>query len=180
MHTMPVDLSSMVEHIAGEIRKEHPESHTEFLIEPGLSAPCDTGLIGVALTNLLENAWKFSSQTPSPRVQFGSMSMDGERVLFVKDNGAGFDPAYMSKLFSPFQRLHRQEEFPGTGIGLATVSRIVHRHGGWIKAESEVGQGAIFFFTISNALSHHLPEDPKPPLPRLESPSSASSQSTAT
>jgi signal transduction histidine kinase len=193
MHTTPVDLSDMANHIAEELRKEHPDSVTTFLIEPGISACADTGLAEVALHNLMENAWKFSSQTPAPCVEFGATTLSGEQVLFVKDNGAGFDPAYMSKLFTPFQRLHRQEEFPGTGIGLATVSRIVHRHGGWIRAESQPGKGATFFFTLptsatsivsppkfSATLPRHLPEEPKPPVPRAESPSSASTQSTLT
>jgi signal transduction histidine kinase len=193
MHTARVDLSAIADHIAGELSKEHPNSLTRFIIEPGITACADTGLAGVVLHNLLENAWKFSSQTPGPCVEFGAATVDGEQVLFVKDNGAGFDPAYMSKLFTPFQRLHRQEEFPGTGIGLATVSRIVHRHGGWIRAESQLGKGATFFFTLPTSatfgaaplkpaatLPRHLPEDPKPPIPRAESPNSASTQSTLT
>jgi hypothetical protein len=184
MHTSQVDLSGLVATIAGEFANDHPESNTKFLIEPGLTACADSGLIEVVLHNLLENAWKFSSHMSAPCVEFGSTSMNEERVLFVKDNGAGFDPAYKSKLFTPFQRLHRQEEFPGTGIGLATVSRIVHRHGGWISAESPPGKGAPFFFTLNtepaSTEKHYLPDDPKPPAPRTESPSSASTQSTLT
>jgi signal transduction histidine kinase len=144
-----VDLSALAIRIAGSLRNDHPESKVHFVIEPGITASCDSHLVEVALGNLLENAWKFSSRAPEACVEFGSTSINGERVLFVRDNGAGFDPAYKSKLFAPFQRLHRQEEFPGTGIGLATVSRIVHRHGGWITAESQPGKGATFFFTLA-------------------------------
>ena len=187
MHTSQVDLSALVANIACELTNDHPESNIKFKIEPGLTACADSGLIEVVLHNLLENAWKFSSHMAAPCVEFGSASMNGERVLFVKDNGAGFDPAYKSKLFTPFQRLHRQEEFPGTGIGLATVSRIVHRHGGWISAESQPGKGATFFFTINSETANpeienrrHLPEEPNPPTPRTESPSSSSTQSTLT
>lgn len=147
----PVDLSSLATHIANSLRSEHPESKAQFIIEPGITVACDSRLVEVVLQNLVENAWKFSSQAADPCIEFGSTTMSGERVLFVRDNGAGFDPAYKSKLFAPFQRLHRQEEFPGTGIGLATVSRIVHRHGGWIAAESQPGKGATFFFTLASS-----------------------------
>jgi signal transduction histidine kinase len=147
----PVDLSNLAARITAALRNDHPESQVHFVIEPGITAICDTHLVEVVLQNLLENACKFSSRTPEPCVEFGSTFIHGERVLFVRDNGAGFDPAYKSKLFAPFQRLHRQEEFPGSGIGLATVSRIVHRHGGWITAESLPGKGATFFFTLASA-----------------------------
>jgi signal transduction histidine kinase len=191
MNASLVDLSGVATRIADELHKEHPESRTEFIIQPGLNADCDSSLVDVVLHNLLENAWKFSAQSAAPRVEFGATSMTGEQVLFVKDNGAGFDPAYKEKLFTPFQRLHRQEEFPGTGIGLATVSRIVHRHGGWITAESHPGKGATFFFTLAasavktagnppGSRTLYLPEEPKPPEPRSEVPSSPSSQATAT
>jgi signal transduction histidine kinase len=187
MHTGPVGLSSVATRIAEDLRRDHPETGTEFIIEPGIDAIGDAGLIEIVMRNLLENAWKFSSQTASPCVEFGGTSISGERVLFVRDNGAGFDPAYKSKLFTPFQRLHRQEEFPGTGIGLATVSRIIHRHGGWISAESQLGKGATFFFTlvhapVNNSDGHavYLPEEPNPPAPRLEEPNSSSTQSALT
>jgi len=208
MHTERVELSALAEKIGADLLKEHPDSHAQFAIQPGLVADGDSSLIEVVLRNLLENAWKFSSLTPHPRVEFGA-SAAGEaprapddpdlgippidhagtagQVLFVRDNGAGFDPAYKSKLFSPFQRLHRQDEFPGTGIGLATVSRIIHRHGGWISAESQPGKGATFFFTLNGwqvtpsvSPALYLPEDPNPPAPRSEVPSSSSAQSTPT
>ncbi len=149
MTSEQVDLSSLATRIANALRNDHPASYARFIIEPGIGAACDSHLMEVVLQNLLDNAWKFSSRAPEPCIEFGATSLQGERVLFVRDNGAGFDPAYKDKLFTPFQRLHRQEEFPGTGIGLATVSRIVHRHGGWITAESQPGKGATFFFTLA-------------------------------
>ena len=187
MHAQPVDLSAMASQVARELRRDHPDSNAEFLIEPGLTADGDPGLVDVVLHNLMENAWKFSAQAPEPRVEVGTTTVSGERVFFVRDNGAGFDPAYKSKLFAPFQRLHRQEEFPGTGVGLATVSRIVHRHGGWITADSQPGKGATFFFTLASSPvkalavpSVYLPEEPNPPEPLPESPSSPSTQSALT
>ncbi len=183
MHTESVDLSATARRIASGLLSEHADSTAEFVIEPGLFVNCDRRLSEVVLQNLLENALKFSSQSPNPRIEFGSTSVNGETALFVRDNGAGFDPAFKSKLFVPFQRLHRQEEFPGTGIGLATVSRIVRRHGGWISAEARLGAGATFFLTLGNShagAANYLPEEPKPPAPRLESASESSTQSTRT
>ena len=178
MQNEPVDLSALATRIVNDLSNEHPETKTEFLVAPGLSATGDISLIDVVLRNLMDNAWKFSSQSPAPCVEFGSTFIAGEQSLFVRDNGVGFDPAYKSKLFSPFQRLHRQEEFPGTGIGLATVSRIVRRHGGTIHAESQPGKGATFFFTLAAApaVQLYLPEEPNPPAPRSEAPSSSSTQ----
>jgi signal transduction histidine kinase len=160
-----VDLSSVAANVAGDLSRQYPDAN--ILIHPGVEAVCDPSLIEVALRNLLENGCKFSSHTVAPCVEFGVTSGEGERVLYVRDNGAGFDPAYESKLFLPFQRLHRQEEFPGTGIGLATVSRIIHRHGGWIKAESAVGKGATFSFSLASLRDlpspNLLTEFPEPP-----------------
>ena len=102
----------------------------------------------IVLQNLFHNAWKFTSRTETARIEFGEAAVAGERAFFVRDNGAGFDPAHSKKLFGAFQRLHRPDEFAGTGIGLATVQRIVQRHGGRIWAESSVGQGATFYFTL--------------------------------
>jgi signal transduction histidine kinase len=106
----------------------------------------DRQLIGVALQNLLENAWKFTGKTAQPMIEFG-VGGDGEQqTFFVRDNGAGFDPAFSEKLFKPFERLHRVQDFEGTGIGLATVGRVVRKHGGTIRAEAALNQGATFFF----------------------------------
>jgi light-regulated signal transduction histidine kinase (bacteriophytochrome) len=98
--------------------------------------------------NLLNNAWKFTSKTADARIEFGTFKKDEKTVYYVRDNGAGFDPAYMEKMFLPFQRLHSEKEFEGTGIGLAIVERIIHRHGGTVWAEGEVGKGATVYFTL--------------------------------
>ena len=113
-----------------------------------LYADVDPRLARILLDNLLGNAWKFTSKEPLPRVEVGATGEGGGRVFFVRDNGAGFDMAFAAKLFAPFQRLHTVSEFPGTGIGLATVQRIVHRHGGRIWAEGAIGAGATFHFTL--------------------------------
>ena len=108
----------------------------------------DPYLMQIALENLLDNAWKFTGKEAHPRIEFGTTVKDGETAYFIRDNGAGFDMAYVDKLFGAFQRLHTTEEFPGTGIGLATVQRIIHRHGGRVWAEGEIGKGATFYFTL--------------------------------
>ena len=119
-------------------------------ITDGLVADGDAGLLCIVLQNLLSNAWKYSSKRPQARIEFGTApGADGNPVFFVRDNGAGFDMEYAQKLFQPFQRLHRQDEFPGTGIGLTTVQRIIHRHGGRIWAEASPDKGAVFYFTMT-------------------------------
>jgi light-regulated signal transduction histidine kinase (bacteriophytochrome) len=144
-----VDLSTQTREIAAELGKSQPEREAEFVIADGLTANGDARLLRLALENLLGNAWKFTSREEKARIEFGSTTLEGrERVYFVRDNGMGFDEAYAGKLFGAFQRLHGPEEFEGTGIGLATVQRIVRRHGGRVWAEGEVGQGATFFFTL--------------------------------
>ena len=145
-----VDLSALVRAVCVELTKRDPKRTVRFLIEEQLSADVDAVLGRALLENLLGNAWKFTSGVPEAVIEFGALLKDGERAFFVRDNGAGFDMAYASKLFGAFQRLHSAEEFPGTGIGLATVQRIVHRHGGRVWAEGEVGLGATFFFCFSN------------------------------
>jgi PAS domain S-box-containing protein len=144
-----VDLSKVAQEIAGELRRADSERRAEVCIQPELVASGDPRLVRVLLVNLLSNAWKFTSGCERARIEVGRCeTSDGGRAFFVRDNGAGFDMAYASKLFAPFQRLHPQSEFPGTGVGLAIVQRIVHRHGGLVWAESAVGQGATFYFTL--------------------------------
>ncbi|MBI4469344.1 MAG: response regulator [Acidobacteria bacterium] len=143
-----VSLSDLARAVAMELRKMEPDRHVELRIEDGLVAQADSQLIRVALDNLLGNAWKFTAKVAEPRVEFAAEPRDGGTVYFVRDNGAGFDMNYAEKLFRPFQRLHGEAEFPGTGIGLATVQRIVDRHGGRIWAEGTIGCGATFYFTL--------------------------------
>ena len=143
-----VDLSGIAGGILARLRDESPARHVECMIEPGMMAEGDPGLLRAALTNLLENAWKFTGKREEARIEFGKQDRDGKRIFFVRDNGAGFDMAYASKLFAPFQRVHKYTEFPGTGIGLATVQRIIHRHRGRVWVEAEPNRGATFFFTL--------------------------------
>ncbi|MBA7657235.1 Adaptive-response sensory-kinase SasA [subsurface metagenome] len=143
-----VDLSALAQTIAMELQQSQPERDVEFTIAPGLLAKGDAHLLRVVLKNLLDNAWKFSRKQASARIKFGYAETNGQSAYFVRDNGVGFDMAYANKLFGAFQRLHSPDEFEGSGIGLATVQRIIHRHGGKIWAESAVGQGATFYFTL--------------------------------
>jgi len=143
-----VDLSALVREIAGEMEKVHPQRQAELSIEAGLCADADKHLVRVLLQNLLDNAWKFTSKKTSARIEFGSAHHDGEIKFFVRDNGSGFDMAYADKLFTAFRRLHGTDEFPGTGVGLATVRRIARRHGGDVWAEAAVDAGATFYFTL--------------------------------
>ncbi len=146
-----VDLSALVESILERLREAEPDRVVETRVRPGVIVAGDGRLLRIALTNLLENAWKFSARVPAPRIEFGMMTVGGEPSYFVRDNGAGFDMAYVDRLFGPFQRLHLSSEVPGSGIGLATVQRIIHRLGGRVWAEGTVGQGATFSFTLGRA-----------------------------
>jgi light-regulated signal transduction histidine kinase (bacteriophytochrome) len=148
MRREKIDLSELAQDIAVELEKSEPERRVELIIREGMVVDGDLGLLRVALGNLLGNAWKFTGERTPARIEFGIEEQDGQRVYFVKDNGAGFDMAHVDKLFGPFQRLHTMTEFPGTGVGLASVQRIIHRHGGQIWAEAEVDQGATFYFTL--------------------------------
>ena len=143
-----VNLSALAHAIAQELQKAQPDRQAELVITPGLVAEGDGRLMRVALTNLLSNAWKFTVKQSHPKIEVGTAQQDGQTVYFVRDNGAGFDMAYVGKLFGAFQRLHTAAEFAGTGIGLATVQRIIHRHGGRVWAEGAVEKGATFYFTL--------------------------------
>ena len=148
-----VSLSVLADKVAEKLRESNPARTVEFSAQDGLEAWGDPSLLRVALENLIGNAWKFTGRKPEAKIEFGLdeelSRRNGVRVYYVRDNGAGFEPSYADKLFGAFQRLHKPEEFEGTGIGLATVQRIFHRHGGQVWAEGEVGVGASFLFTLS-------------------------------
>jgi signal transduction histidine kinase len=143
-----IDLSGLVQSILERMRETEPGRAVETRVRPGVIVVADGRLLRIALTNLLENAWKFTARAPAARIEFGMLTAVAEPTYFVRDNGAGFDMAYVDRLFGPFQRLHLASEFPGSGIGLATVQRIIHRLGGRVWAEGVVGQGATFSFTL--------------------------------
>jgi two-component system, sensor histidine kinase and response regulator len=143
-----VDLSGLVELLLERMREAEPARTVETRVRPGITVTGDGQLLRIAIENLLENAWKFTAREPAARIEFGVTNVAGEPTYFVRDNGAGFDMAYADRLFGPFQRLHLASEFPGTGIGLATVQRIIHRHGGRVWGEAMPGQGATFHFTL--------------------------------
>jgi PAS domain S-box-containing protein len=151
-----VDLSGVARGIAEELRAQDPERNVEFVIAPGVAAVADARLMRVVLDNLLNNAWKYTGNHAQARIEFGTMQQDGEDVFFIRDDGAGFDMRYADKLFGVFQRLHNVQEFQGTGVGLATVQRIITRHGGRVWAEAAPEQGACFYFTLN--AEHQLAE----------------------
>ncbi|MES9872285.1 MAG: ATP-binding protein [Candidatus Sedimenticola sp. 6PFRAG7] len=143
-----VDLSQIASELAADLKQNAGEREVEFSIADGLTAQCDAGMLKIVLDNLLGNAFKYTGKTPGAVIEFGSTEFEGELAFYVRDNGAGFDMAYADKLFRPFQRLHTEEEFQGTGVGLATVQRIIQRHGGKLWAEGKPGEGAAFYFTL--------------------------------
>jgi PAS domain S-box-containing protein len=160
-----VDLTALARRIGADLQRAHPDRPTELVVAPNLDADADARMLGVVLTNLLDDAWKFTGQRTGARIEVGALapgvtgptaqsppglSAFAATVFFVRDNGAGFDMAYADKLFGAFQRLHSKQEFEGTGIGLALVQRIIHRHRGRVWAEGEVGKGATFYFTLGN------------------------------
>ncbi len=143
-----IDLSGMMRAIAEANQQNNPDRAVDVIIQEGIVIQGDPHLIQIALVNLLDNAWKFIANARHPRVEFGKTIQEGKTIYYLRDNGAGFDMAYVRKLFGAFQRLHTEKEFAGTGIGLATVQRIINRHGGQVWAEGEVGKGATFYFTL--------------------------------
>ena len=144
----PVDLSALASVVIEELRRGEPHRSVELVIAPGVVVQADGDLMRIVFENLLGNAFKFTGRQPTAKIEFGRTTHDGVPVYFVRDNGAGFDARFVHKLFQAFQRLHAASEFPGTGIGLATVQRIIQRHGGRVWAEGEHGRGAAFFFTL--------------------------------
>jgi signal transduction histidine kinase len=151
MAVTTVDLSDLARAAVAAEQAAAPERAVEVVIAEGLSARGDEGLLRIALHNLVSNAWKFTSKRAQPRIEVGSTVIDERPAFFVRDNGAGFDRAHAGRLFEPFYRLHRATEFEGTGVGLATVSRIVRRHGGKVWAESALEHGATFFWTLPHS-----------------------------
>jgi signal transduction histidine kinase len=148
MHRENVDLTDMAKSIADQLRRREPSRKVEFVIHECMTLEADSRLVRIVLDNLLSNAWKYTSNHEHARIEFGCQDRLSRTVFFVRDDGAGFDPGLADKLFKPFQRLHATSEFPGTGIGLATVQRIVSRHGGEVWAEGGVEKGATFYFSL--------------------------------
>jgi PAS domain S-box-containing protein len=143
-----VDLSEMARRIYAELQRAEPQRRVELTVTPGMTAHADPTLIRVVLENLIGNAWKYTSHHPTARIEVGVDRQQGEPIYFVRDDGAGFDMEYRPKLFGAFQRLRTDDRFPGTGIGLASVRRIIHRHGGEVSARGAVEKGATFTFTL--------------------------------
>jgi signal transduction histidine kinase len=152
----PFDLSTEVAAIAGELQAREPGRRVRFAIQDGVWVNADRTLIRTVLQNLVENAWKYTAKRGHATIEFGTIAAEDAKICcYVRDNGAGFDPAFGGKLFQPFQRLHAVTEFPGTGIGLASVRRIIERHGGRVWAEGAVGRGATFYFTLNAKKGNH-------------------------
>ena len=150
LNRQPVDLSALARDVTAELRQRDPDRAVDLVVADGLTAYGDPRLLRVVLENLLGNAWKFTERRERARIEFGVVTRDGRPTWFIRDNGAGFDPTLADKLFGPFQRLHSVEEFAGTGIGLATVQRIVRRHGGQVWAQGTVDQGATLWFDLGS------------------------------
>jgi signal transduction histidine kinase len=148
MNCREIDLGPIAESVVNELRQVEPQRNIEIKIAAALSVFADAQLMRIALSNLIGNAWKYTGRNPSARIEIGTMTTENELIFFVRDNGTGFPMSLAHKLFQPFQRLHSASQFPGTGIGLATVHKIILRHGGRIWAESEVDKGSTFYFTL--------------------------------
>ncbi len=156
-----VDLSALARRVAAELEQGQPGQRVQWDIEDGLVVQADPTLMGVVLQNLLGNAWKYTRQTAQPRIAFARTAQaDGQQEFCVRDNGAGFDMAYAAQLFLPFKRLHGHHEFEGSGVGLASVSRVIHRHGGQVRGEGVVGQGAAFYFSLPDVPVATVAPDP--------------------
>lgn len=151
MHSEKVDLGEIARSVFEELADVAPERKVEFIAPQNAEVFGDARLLRIVMENLLRNSWKYTSHHPDARIEFGATTFSGHNVYFVKDNGAGFDMRSAERLFQPFQRLHSTAEFPGNGVGLATVRRIIQRHGGRVWAEGAVEQGATFYFTIDNS-----------------------------
>lgn len=148
MHVQEVNLSDLAVAVLRDLQNAEPARRVEVIITPELHGRGDERLLKIALENLLGNAWKFTSKTEKARIEFGRATKDGRAAFYVRDNGAGFDMTYADKLFTPFARLHSPSEFPGSGIGLAIVQRIINRHGGRLWAEGKPGAGATVWFAV--------------------------------
>ncbi len=155
LHTKTVDLSALAQNVIGDLRQVDPEHHVNWRVQEGLVAIADPHLLRVVFENLLGNAWKFTTHTSDANIEFGVTEYRNQTAFFVRDNGVGFDMTYVHKLFGAFQRLHAFSEYPGVGVGLATVQRIIQRHGGEIWAEGLVGKGATFYFSLSMDMEEH-------------------------
>jgi signal transduction histidine kinase len=145
-----VDLSALGEEIGNALSRRDPGRQVELVVQEGLTVRGDEALLRSVLENLLDNAWKFTSRHERARIELGVREEGGQPIFFVRDDGAGFDPSYAQDLFRPFERLHKESDFPGTGVGLAIVQRIVRRHGGRVWAEGLPEQGATFSFTLAD------------------------------
>jgi light-regulated signal transduction histidine kinase (bacteriophytochrome) len=153
MTFVPFSLSAMAHEICERLQQASPARYATITIGPDIEVTADPRLLRIALENLLGNAWKYTSKRDHASITLGVLAQGGETVYYLQDNGAGFDMAHRERLFTPFQRLHRERDFPGTGIGLATVQRIIHRHGGRIWADGQIGQGATFYFTLNRVVT---------------------------
>jgi signal transduction histidine kinase len=151
LHREIVDVSTLAENVVQDMRQKEPSRSVEVLIQPNMTVHGDRRLVGDLFQNLIGNAWKFTSKTQQARIEIGQSSSGSMATLYIRDNGAGFDMAYEQKLFKPFQRLHGSADFDGSGVGLATVARIIDRHGGRIWAEGKPNAGAVFYFTLPTA-----------------------------
>lgn len=159
LHRADFDMSDMVDEIIAELRQDDPTRDISIHVSPNIKAFADKRFIRVVLENLISNAWKYTGNCEDPKIFFGMTDKDGHRAYYIQDNGAGFDMSYADKLFAPFQRLHSAKEFEGTGVGLATVQRVVHRHGGEVWADAKVAEGATFYFTLPRPMVDFATED---------------------